>query len=376
MQAPFFKCSLENKDTLQICCSGLWSIFNAIPKLDELHCFLLTNHGIKQMSFKVMESTQWDSSFVKFLFQCQAISRQHAIQFNLNSLPLTVQHWFQLLDENTNVEPAVSIKSGKFSLYKGLKFESKFWKATWELVCFWKEILEGTGMLLSRSAKWRSHECLLMMQQMGVNALPIVCLISFLVGLTMAFVGSAQLSQFGANIYVANLVGLAIVREMGAMMTGVILAGRTGAALAASLATMKVTEEIEALKTFGIAPITFLVLPRIVAVCLITPLLCLFSNFIGMLGGLSVGVTVMRLSWRQYVHQTQLAVSIQDFSTGILKSFVFAFLIASIGCLKGLKCGNNAEAVGAATTSAVVSAITAIIIADSILTILFNAIGI
>jgi phospholipid/cholesterol/gamma-HCH transport system permease protein len=175
---------------------------------------------------------------------------------------------------------------------------------------------------------------------------------------------------------VANLVGIAMVREMGAMTVGIILAGRTGAAYAAQLATMKVTEEIDALQTFGISVVDFLVLPRVVALFLMTPFLCLYSIVLGCLGGALVGVGMLGLSARLYFDQTLRALEMKDLFSGVFHSVVYGLLVGLVGCLRGMRSGDDAAAVGEATTSAVVSALVAIVVADGIFAVVFNALGI
>ena len=174
----------------------------------------------------------------------------------------------------------------------------------------------------------------------------------------------------------ANLVALAMVREMGAVMTGVIMCGRTGSAFAASIGTMKVTEEIDALKVTGISPIDFLVLPRMIALTIMMPLLCVFADFVGVVGGMVVGLSLFDLSFSEYYHQTINAINLTHFSTGIIKSVVFGGLISLWCCFRGLKCGSDSSSVGSATTSAVVSGITSLIIADAFFAVLFHVLSI
>jgi phospholipid/cholesterol/gamma-HCH transport system permease protein len=202
-----------------------------------------------------------------------------------------------------------------------------------------------------------------------------VALISFLVGLILAFVGSLQLQQFGASIYVANLVGVAMAREMGAIMTGIIMCGRTGAAFAAQLGSMKVNEEIAAFKTFGFNPIEFLALPRMIALALMMPLLCIFADLVGILGGMVVGVGLLDLSFSEYWSQTVRGVELRHFIVGLAKVAVFGILVAITGCLRGMQCGSSSSSVGLATTSAVVLGITCIIIADAVFAIMLNALN-
>jgi len=200
----------------------------------------------------------------------------------------------------------------------------------------------------------------------GVNALPIVALLSLLLGLIMAFQSAYQLQQFGANIFVANLVGISMAREFGPMMTAIILAGRSGSAIAAELGTMQVQEEIDALTTMGIEPIRFLVLPRLVAILLMGPMLTLMADLIGIFGGFIIGTLYMDLSVESYINQTLIAVRFSDFVHGLLKSAVFAWIIGTIGCHCGTNIEGGASGVGQATTRAVVISIFMIIVTDSI----------
>jgi phospholipid/cholesterol/gamma-HCH transport system permease protein len=167
-----------------------------------------------------------------------------------------------------------------------------------------------------------------------------------------------------------------MAREMGAMMTGIIMAGRTGAAFAAQLGTMQVNEEVDALTTMGISPMEFLVLPRMLALVLMMPLLCLYADLMGILGGAIVGVGMLDITITQYYEETRAALSLTDFSVGLVKGAVFGVLVAISGCLRGMQCGRSASAVGDAATSAVVTGIVFIIVSDSILTVIYNALGI
>jgi phospholipid/cholesterol/gamma-HCH transport system permease protein len=188
--------------------------------------------------------------------------------------------------------------------------------------------------------------------------------------------GAVQLAQFGAQIFIANLVGLGMVREMGALMTGIIMAGRTGAAFAAQLGTMQVNEEIDAFRTLGIAPIDFLVLPRMLALILVMPLLVLYSDLVGILAGLLVSVLAFDIGVFEYYQQTIRALDLRHIAVGLSKGTVYGILIAFAGCLRGMQCGRSAQAVGQATTSAVVTSIVMIVVAASVMTIIFQQLGI
>jgi phospholipid/cholesterol/gamma-HCH transport system permease protein len=218
----------------------------------------------------------------------------------------------------------------------------------------------------------RADDTFLSMEKTGVDALPIVGLISFLLGLIMAFMSSVQLRQFGANIYVASLVGLAMVRELGPIMTAIIVAGRSGSAFAAEIGTMKISEEIDALFTMGFDPTRFLVVPKIVATVVVVPFLTLFSDLCAILGGLVVGVNMLDLTANAYISQTITTLKLFDFFWGVMKSGVFALLITIVGCLRGFQVSSGAASVGQATTSAVVTAIFLIILSDSVFAVVLR----
>lgn len=222
-----------------------------------------------------------------------------------------------------------------------------------------------------RTANW--HEVTPTMERTGADAVPIVILINFLVGFVMAFQGAVQLKQFGANIFVADLVGLSVTRELGPLMTAIIVCGRSGAAFAAELGSMKVSEEIDALRTMGFGAMRYLVLPRVVALILVIPLLTLMADFVGILGGLVVGLTTLDLSVAGYINETRKALSVWDVYSGVIKSMVFGLAIALIACQQGLATTGGAEGVGRRTTASVVTILFSLILLDAGFTVLFHA---
>jgi phospholipid/cholesterol/gamma-HCH transport system permease protein len=244
------------------------------------------------------------------------------------------------------------------------------------MLTFLGECVLAVGRLARGKAQFRFSDMLLVMQQTGPQALPIVALINFLIGLILAFVGATELKQFGASIYTADLVAVATVREMACIMTGIILCGRTGAAFAAQLGTMKVNQEIEAFQTFGIASIEFLVLPRMLALIVMMPLLCVFANIISIGGGYLVSTLMLDVSPTVYIDRTIASIRLTSFLLGIFKGAFFGVLIAISGCMRGMQCGTNAAAVGQATTSAVVTGITAIIASDGVFSVLCSVLDI
>ena len=250
------------------------------------------------------------------------------------------------------------------------------WRAAPEMLHFLGEITLSLGRLFRGRAQIRRADLMLVIQDVGPQSLPIIALISFLVGIIVAYMGAIQLAQFGAQIYIANLVGLGMTREMGALMTGVIMAGRTGAAFAAQLGTMQVNEEIDAFRTLGFNPIDFLVLPRMLALVLVMPALVLYSDIVGITGGMFVAATAFDIGTFEYYQQTVRAMAWTHIWGGVFKGTVYAILIAFAGCLRGIQCGRSAQAVGEATTSAVVTSILFIVIAGAVLTILYQQLGI
>lgn len=250
---------------------------------------------------------------------------------------------------------------------------------TWDAVLALSEFLGQTllsfARLITGRAHFRTRDFFLTLQQCGADALPIVSLISFLIGMIMAFVGNVQLANFGASLYIADLVAIAMVRELGVVMTAIILSGRTGAAFAAQLGSMNANEEIDALRSFGFNPFDFLVLPRVLALLLMMPILTVYSNVVGILGGMMVGAAV-DIPPALYWHQTMDSITLVTASLGVMKSFFFGAVIALSGCMQGMNSGGSSAAVGRATTRAVVISITAIIILDSAFAVIFTVLDI
>ncbi|PIE69461.1 MAG: hypothetical protein CSA21_02185 [Deltaproteobacteria bacterium] len=239
-----------------------------------------------------------------------------------------------------------------------------------DMLNFVGDLFLSLGLLLRHPGRLRTNDTLIHMQRVGADALPIVALISFLLGLIMAFMSAVQLEQFGANIYVASLVSLSMVRELGPIMTAIIVAGRSGSAFAAEIGSMRVAEEIDALTTLGFDITVFLVLPRLLATLIVQPLLTLFSDLFAVAGGLVIGVTMLDLTTHGYMTQTIKTLSLNHLVWSFLKTMLFALLIAGTGCFRGLQVRGGAEAVGRATTSSVVTSIFLIILADSILAVI------
>lgn len=249
------------------------------------------------------------------------------------------------------------------------------WRAVLGIADFTGQAMLSLARFSTGRARFRQREFWLIVQQCGAEALPIVSLISLLIGMIMAFVGNVQLANFGASLYVADLVGIAMVREMGVVMTAIILSGRTGAAFAAHIGSMKANQEIDALRTFGFEPFDFLVLPRMLALVLMMPLLTMYSNCIGILGGMMVGSAV-GIPPALYWYETLTVVNMENAFLGVFKSVFFGAIIAMSGCLQGMHADSSSAGVGRATTRAVVASITAIIVLDSAFAAIFTILDI
>ncbi len=325
--------------------------------------------------FETVDLHSWDSGLLTFLSGLKKLCDERGIAFDDGNLPDGARRLRAL----AAAVPEQQAGKGSFRsplLERVADRALGVWKSVVDMLDFLGEVTLACGRLLTGRARFRRTDLWEIMRECGAGALPIVSLISVLVGLIFAFVGAVQLSMFGAEIYVASLVGIAVVRVMGAIMTGIIMAGRTGAAFAARIGTMQVNEEIDALATLGIPPVDFLVLPRIIALTLMMPLLCLYADLMGILGGLAVGVFMLDLNLGEYLEMTKLAVGLKDFWIGLFHSAVFGVLVALSGCLRGLQCGRSASAVGDAATSAVVTGIVNIIVATAVITVICNILGI
>jgi phospholipid/cholesterol/gamma-HCH transport system permease protein len=244
-----------------------------------------------------------------------------------------------------------------------------------DFLTFVGECWINTVRLVTGKALVRWKDCLNEMQKCGAMALPIVSLISFLVGVTLAYSGAIVLKRFGGEIWVADLIGVAMSREMGALMAAVVLSGRTGAAYAAEIGSMKLNEEIDALSTLGISPVRFLVMPRVLALGLMMPLLAMYANCLGVLGGMAVAYATLDIPPAAYWIEMLTIVTLPDIAVGLIKAVVFGLIVGVTGCLRGLQSSRDASGVGKAATSAVVTSILLIIVADAIFAVVFNAVG-
>ncbi len=328
------------------------------------------------MDFDIHGLGEWDSGLVSFVLKCYESCARHQVQYGEETLPPGLHKLVRLAQVVPGVKDARRSTDRRPWIDRLGAHGIQLWANAHDALEFIGECVLGVGRMFRGKTQFRWSDALMVRQQCGPEALGVVALINFLVGVILAFVGAVQLRQFGAAIYVADLVAIGTVREMGCIMTGVILCGRTGAAFAAELGAMKVNEELDAFKTFGISPIDFLVLPRILALVLVMPLLCVFADAIAISGGFLVSISMLDVSSHEYLRRTVEAITLKSFLLGIFKGSFFGIIVAVSGCLRGMQCGTNAAAVGQSTTSAVVTGITFIVASDGLFAVLCNALNI
>jgi phospholipid/cholesterol/gamma-HCH transport system permease protein len=363
-------------DKVLLSLQGDWTLHGRQVEWRRLQRELGKCSEIKEIHVESGKLGEWDSRLLTLLQNLSDYAEERQVSLNLSSLPDGAIQLLTLSRAVPEREGASRMPSSRPLLERLGAAALKLWQEAVEFTHFIGELSLSAARLLRGRASFRGVDFLHFLESTGPQALPIVSLIGLLVGAVLAFVGAVQLQMFGAEIYVANLVGLGSVREMGAMMTAIIMAGRTGSAYAAQLGTMQVNDEIDALKTFGISVIDFLVLPRTLALLLMLPLLTIWADVLAIVGGMLVGVMVLDISLLEYLIQTRESMGLMDIAVGLLKSLIFALVIAISGCLRGLQSGRNSSAVGNATTSATVTAILLIVVWDAITTILFNRLGI
>jgi phospholipid/cholesterol/gamma-HCH transport system permease protein len=362
-------------DVVSLKLQGNWLMEQEIPTEKDTFSQILRRPSIQSITFDTKLLGKWDNRLLIFLRTILLWAEQQGISIKTEGLPESVRGLLRLSTavpvKDTGHDPEESSLLSKIG-----DVSIKFTRSGEETLEFIGETFLSFVRLLRGKARFRMVDLWYFIQQAGVEALPIVTLITFLMGVILAFVGAVQLKQFGAEIFVADLVAIGMVREMAPLMTAIIMAGRSGAAFAAQLGTMMVNEEIDAFKTMGFSPMDFLVLPRLIALSLMFPLLALYADFMGMLGGAVIGISMLDLSFTQYFEQTRGALTITHFTLGLIKAVIYGALVAVAGCMRGMQSGRSASAVGSATTSAVVTAIVWIIVASAITTMIYSVLGI
>jgi phospholipid/cholesterol/gamma-HCH transport system permease protein len=365
-----------DKSTLVVRLAGDWHLRHGLPSSALVEQQLDTAPKPTRLTFDAADLRDWDSGLLTFLIGISELCHKRKLPADWSPLPEGVRsliHLAEAVPEKTGARHEASHSS----FIEELGHEAiSYWQGLDDFLRFLGEVTIAFARLPFGQARFRRVDLMTTIQDCGANAFGIVTLVAFLVGLILAFEGAVQLQQFGATIYVADLVGIAMSRDMGAMMAAIIMAGRTGAAFAAQLGSMKVTQEIDALTTMGISPLEFLVLPRVLALFLMMPLLCIYSDCLGVAGGAFVSAAMLHIPLGTYMRETQAAVTLTDIFGGVFKAAIYGIIVAVAGCLRGFQCGNSSSAVGDAATEAVVTGIVYVIVACGIFAFVFNVIGI
>ena len=357
-------------DTRTVRVGGDWRITEKRPDWQET----VAGQEPKHIRLTGSGLGSWDSSLALFLHEAQGWSEAHGMALTIEAVPEGAGKLARLLA----LKPAPPAKPpGLPNLVTALGAATvALWGEIKDLANLVGECVYSIGRFSRGQAQFRWRDCFSEMQQCGAMALPIVGLISFLVGVTLAYTGAIVVRQYGGDIWIADMVGLAVVREMGPMMAAIVLAGRTGAAYAATLGSMNANEEIDALTTVGVSPIDFLVMPRIVALFCMMPFLALYSDALGILGGMAIAAAPpLNIPPALYWAEMQTIVDLSDISTGVIKAASFGLLIGLAACWRGLQAERSAAGAGQAATAAVVTSTLLIIVADSIFAVIFNILG-
>ncbi len=363
----------DGDGTLVVRVSGDWALDAPIPQAADAIRELSGGEPPTRLVFQAADLSHWDSSLVAYLVSVAEVARGEALPVDTSGLPRGMPHLLaRAAGPRRPVPPPpphqplptrVGLAGIDFGAHAAglLDFVGRASLAV-------KDVLLGRG-------HFERTEFFLLLEQTGGAALPLVAVINFLIGAVLAFLGAVQLQQFNATIFVANLVGVGSVRETGALMTGIVMAGRTGASFAAVLGTMTVNSEVDALETMNFPPMEFLVAPRVLAMIVMMPLLVLYADLFGILGGYVVAVGLLDLTPTLYLTQTRESMSMSDVMVGLLKAPVFGAVVALSGTYFGMKTGRTASAVGVSTTRAVVSGILLVILCDAVLTVFFYAVN-
>jgi phospholipid/cholesterol/gamma-HCH transport system permease protein len=365
--------SHEPEGTLRVFVSGRWLLGEGVPAATLIARELETS-AVRRLVVEATDLQEWDSALVAFVHSLRGLATSRGLALEMQALPQGARKLVELAGAvparahaPDQEDDAVTARIGKVALHA--------WATANDALTFLGETILALVAMLRGRARFRRADLLHAFEAAGVGALGIVALINFLIGAVLAFVGAIQLLQFGAGIYVADLVAIGMTRELSALMTGIVMSGRTGAAFAAVLGTMTVNEEVDALRTMGMKPMEFLVLPRVLATSLMVPALVAYGDALGLLGGAVVGVSLLHLGPMQYAQQTQQALALRHVVIGLVKSLAFGAVVALTGCYYGIRCGRSAAAVGESATKAVVMSIVLVVLVDAFFTVLFYALG-
>ena len=344
---------------------GCWRKDNVLPLASQT----AIPHDVTHLAFDSTDIAEWDSGLLAFLNNLMDIARERGIDVDLDGLPEGPRRLVRLAQAVPPKNTETSHENGGWIHHIGQKAINLI-NVALSINRFVGELTIDLLKFCVGLSRTRWFNVWDQIAKAGYQALPLISMIGFLIGLILAFIGSIPLKMFGADIFVASLVGIGVLRLMSPVMVGTVMAGRTGASFAAELGSMNVNDEIDAFQAMGVSPMEFLVLPRFIALCVMVPLLCLYSDLLGVLGGIAVGIFYSNLTYLEFYKQMTSTTTINDLLVGVFTSFVFGILISICGCYQGIKCGRNSTAVGQAATSAVVSSIICMTIASAIITVL------
>jgi phospholipid/cholesterol/gamma-HCH transport system permease protein len=359
-------------DQAVVCLEGTWRLRDRLPLAAVVLRSLTSPTPVRRVTFDTDRLDVWDTGLLTFLRNLMGEAERAGLQIDHDGLPQEVERLLALASA-VPVRQAAPEPAGTRRFGRAVTSTFALWAASVEVLTFTGEICAAFAGLFTRRVRIRWFPFALLIEEVGVSALPIMTLVGSLMGIIIAFGGALQLRQLGVQIFIADVVGVSMAQEVGALIAAIVLAGRTGAAFAAQLGSMQVKEEIDALSTAGISPVQFLVLPRVLALVLMTPVLTVYADLFGIVGGGIVGVTMLDLSVTAYVVRILDVVTIGDFGMGLARASVFGVLIALAGCLRGMQAGRSASAVGLAATSAVVTSIVLVILADGFIGVVFLA---
>lgn len=364
-------CHRDADGVVQVRFAGDWRLADPLPAADPVLAELRAAPAPRGVAFETGSLGRWDTALLTRLVAICSAAETAGVPVADAGLPPGARRLLHLAFAVKEREGARRADRQRSVAEQVGEATLGLWAALVELVAFLGVAARAFGRMARGRATYQRSDLLVAMQEAGAESLPIVSLICFLIGMIFAFVGVRQLEPFGAGIYVADLVAVAMVREMAPIMTAIIMAGRTGAAYAAGLGTMKVNEEIDALSSMGVDPVEFLVLPRLVALIVMLPLLSLYGSLLGILGGTVVSLSMMDVGLLQYLTETGDSMELSSLLGGLFKAFVYGSLVAIAGCQQGMACGSSAMAVGQATTRAVVMGIVLIIVSAAVLTVIY-----
>lgn len=376
MASPELAWSESDAQVLTVEVKGDWLLRAGMPAVDAVLDRLGAAPAPLSVRFDASQLGDWDTALLAALVVIIRRAREQSVDVEQAGLPEASQRLLSLAFAGREPEGARRTTVNVRFLARVGGMVADALRGATTMLTFTGEVTLSVGRFATGRATYLRRDLVHYLQEASADALPITSLITFLIGMIFAFVGVMQLEPFGVGIYTADLVAIAMVREMSPIMTAILMAGRTGASYAAQIGTMKVNEEIDALSTLGLNPVDFLVTPRVFALVLMLPLLALYGSLMGVLGGMVVGLAMLDVSLVQYVEQTIESVALHQLWGGLFKALVFGALVAMAGCQQGMACGRSALAVGQATTRAVVASIVLIVVSASVLTIIYINLGI